>query len=86
MPTLKDTLIWRAVWTPITLNTTTQESSSVQEAINTVPTEPIKAPTDAVTSTVVLLLFVRIVAVNVWAATLSLAAKGMKYGKKEIFF
>ena len=69
MPTRKDILIWRAVWSPIILNIRTLEMPSVQEASSTALTERTN-PTVAAIWIVARPLSVPTVAVNVWAATL----------------
>ena len=74
MPMRRDILIWLAIWNQIIRNIKTREICSVQEVNNTVHIEP-TSQADAVTLTVVHLLFVRIAVVNVWAATLSLVVK-----------
>ena len=74
MPTHKDILIWLVIWSQTIRNIKTREICSVREVSSTVPIELI-SQADAVTSTVVRPLFVRTAAVNVWAATLSLAVK-----------
>ena len=79
----RDILTLLVIWIPIIWNIRAQEICSVQDRSKTVLTERINQA-DAVTLTVVRLLFVLTVAVNVWVATLSLAAKS--YGKKEVIF
>ena len=68
MPTRKDILIWRAVLILTMGNIKAQEMPSVREVSKTELIERI-SPMVVATLTVAHHLFVRTVAVNVWAAT-----------------
>ena len=76
----KDFSIWLVKWSRIITNISRREICSVREVSSTVLIELINQ-TDVAIWTVVLHLFVQIVVVNVWVATLSLVAKD--YGKKK---
>ena len=65
---LKDILIWLAIWNPVIWNIKTRAMLFVQE-VKMALTEHTRHPQDVVIWTVVHPLFVRIAAVNVWAAT-----------------
>ena len=71
----RDILIWLAIWSREIWNIKMQGISSEQEALKTALIERTNQ-TAAAIWTAARPLFVRIAAVNVWAATLSVAADG----------
>ena len=82
MLTLKDFLIWRAVWIPIILNIEMQENHLEQEVSNMAHIEPINQVV-VVILTVVRPSFVQTVAASVWAGILLDAVKERYIWQKE---